>query len=211
MPERACRLPVRLILVRIIGNAGRRGQRDCSGPARQCHNAHSLSPSSRGEGEGGAMFKKDPDRQPRRDRRPHHPAPRAGSGVGTVAVVSEADRGAPFARMADEVVEIGPGPATESYLRGDRIIAAARETEGRGASTRATASSPRTPTSPRPSARPASSSSARRPTPCAAWAARPRPRRSPPRPACRSCRAMHGDEPGRQGARHARPSASAIP
>ncbi len=50
-------------------------------------------------------------------------------GVGTVAVCSEADRGAPFTRMADEVVEIGPGPATESYLRGDRIIAAARETK----------------------------------------------------------------------------------
>jgi 3-methylcrotonyl-CoA carboxylase alpha subunit len=49
-------------------------------------------------------------------------------GVGTVAVVSEADRTAPFARMADEAVEIGPGPAAESYLRGDRIIAAAGET-----------------------------------------------------------------------------------
>src|SRR5262245_16171907 len=46
-------------------------------------------------------------------------------GVRTIAVASEADRGAPFARMADEVIEIGPGPATESYLRGDRIIAAA--------------------------------------------------------------------------------------
>ena len=53
-------------------------------------------------------------------------------GVRTVAVVSEADRGAPFARMADEVVEIGPGPASESYLRGDRIIAAARETGAEG-------------------------------------------------------------------------------
>ena len=30
--------------------------------------------------------------------------------------------------MADEAVEIGPGPATESYLRGDKIIAAALET-----------------------------------------------------------------------------------
>jgi 3-methylcrotonyl-CoA carboxylase alpha subunit len=50
-------------------------------------------------------------------------------GVRTVAVVSDADRGAPFARSADEVVEIGPGPATESYLRGDKIIAAALETE----------------------------------------------------------------------------------
>jgi acetyl/propionyl-CoA carboxylase alpha subunit len=49
-------------------------------------------------------------------------------GVRTVAVVSEADRGAPFARLADECVEIGPGPATESYLRGDRIIAAAKAT-----------------------------------------------------------------------------------
>jgi 3-methylcrotonyl-CoA carboxylase alpha subunit len=53
-------------------------------------------------------------------------------GVGTVAVVSEADRRAPFARMADEVVEIGPGPATESYLRGDRIIAAAKQTGAEG-------------------------------------------------------------------------------
>ena len=49
-------------------------------------------------------------------------------GVKTVAVVSEADRGAPYARLAGEVVEIGPGPATESYLRGDRIVAAAKAT-----------------------------------------------------------------------------------
>ena len=40
-------------------------------------------------------------------------------GVKTVAVVSEADRTAPFARAADETVEIGPGPAPESYLRID--------------------------------------------------------------------------------------------
>ncbi len=50
-------------------------------------------------------------------------------GVRTVAVVSAADRGAPFARMADQAVEIGPGPASESYLRGDKIIAAALETK----------------------------------------------------------------------------------
>ena len=49
-------------------------------------------------------------------------------GVETVAAISAADRGAPFAQMADEVVEIGPGPASESYLRGDKIIAAALET-----------------------------------------------------------------------------------
>jgi 3-methylcrotonyl-CoA carboxylase alpha subunit len=49
-------------------------------------------------------------------------------GVRTVAVVSDADRGAPFAAMADETVAIGPGPAAESYLRIDRIIAGARST-----------------------------------------------------------------------------------
>jgi 3-methylcrotonyl-CoA carboxylase alpha subunit len=53
-------------------------------------------------------------------------------GVRTVAVVSEADRRAPFARMADEVVEIGAGPAPESYLRGDKIIAAAKSTGAEG-------------------------------------------------------------------------------
>jgi acetyl-CoA carboxylase biotin carboxylase subunit len=47
-------------------------------------------------------------------------------GVGTVAVASEPDRRAPFAQLADEVVEIGAGPAGESYLRGDKIIAAAK-------------------------------------------------------------------------------------
>jgi 3-methylcrotonyl-CoA carboxylase alpha subunit len=47
-------------------------------------------------------------------------------GVRTVAVVSEADRGAPYARFATETVEIGPGPAAESYLRGDKITAAAK-------------------------------------------------------------------------------------
>jgi 3-methylcrotonyl-CoA carboxylase alpha subunit len=49
-------------------------------------------------------------------------------GVKTVAVVSEADRAAPYARLAGEVVEIGPGPAAESYLCGDRIVAAAKST-----------------------------------------------------------------------------------
>jgi 3-methylcrotonyl-CoA carboxylase alpha subunit len=49
-------------------------------------------------------------------------------GVKTVAVVSTADRGAPYAQHAGEVVEIGPGPAIESYLRGDKVIAAAKAT-----------------------------------------------------------------------------------
>jgi 3-methylcrotonyl-CoA carboxylase alpha subunit len=45
--------------------------------------------------------------------------------VRTVAVYSEADKHAPFVREADEAVLIGPAPASDSYLRGDRIIAAA--------------------------------------------------------------------------------------
>ncbi len=47
-------------------------------------------------------------------------------GIRTVAVYSDADAKALHVRMADEAVHIGPSPARESYLRGDKIIAAAR-------------------------------------------------------------------------------------
>jgi 3-methylcrotonyl-CoA carboxylase alpha subunit len=47
-------------------------------------------------------------------------------GITVVAVYSDADAGAPHVQMADEAVNIGPAPATESYLRFDRVIAAAR-------------------------------------------------------------------------------------
>ena len=46
-------------------------------------------------------------------------------GVATVAVYSDADRDALHVRMADEAVHIGPSPARESYLLGDRILDAA--------------------------------------------------------------------------------------
>jgi 3-methylcrotonyl-CoA carboxylase alpha subunit len=49
-------------------------------------------------------------------------------GVRTVAVYSDADAKALHVRMADEAVHIGPSPARESYLRGDRIIEAAKQT-----------------------------------------------------------------------------------
>ncbi len=49
-------------------------------------------------------------------------------GVRTIAVYSDADAGALHVREADEAVHIGPSPARESYLLGDRIIAAARAT-----------------------------------------------------------------------------------
>ncbi len=48
-------------------------------------------------------------------------------GVGAVAVYSEADRDALHARAADEAYLIGPGPAAESYLVGEKILAAARQ------------------------------------------------------------------------------------
>ncbi|WP_028970100.1 acetyl/propionyl/methylcrotonyl-CoA carboxylase subunit alpha [Sphingomonas sp. URHD0057] len=47
-------------------------------------------------------------------------------GVRTVAVYSDADAKALHVRMADEAVHIGPSPARESYLVGDRIIEAAK-------------------------------------------------------------------------------------
>ena len=49
-------------------------------------------------------------------------------GIATVAVYSEADRGAVHAEMADEAVAIGPAPATESYLVIDKIVAACKQT-----------------------------------------------------------------------------------
>lgn len=50
-------------------------------------------------------------------------------GIRTIAVYSEADAGLPFVAEADEAVFIGPSPARESYLRQDRIIAAALKTK----------------------------------------------------------------------------------
>jgi 3-methylcrotonyl-CoA carboxylase alpha subunit len=53
-------------------------------------------------------------------------------GVKAVAVASEPDRGAPFALAADELVEIGPGPAVQSYLDIAKIIAAAKSSRADG-------------------------------------------------------------------------------
>jgi acetyl-CoA carboxylase biotin carboxylase subunit len=49
-------------------------------------------------------------------------------GLPSVAVFSDADRGARHVREADQAVHIGPPPAAESYLRIDRLIDAARAT-----------------------------------------------------------------------------------
>jgi len=49
-------------------------------------------------------------------------------GIRTVAVYSDADAKALHVQEADEAVHIGPSPARESYLVGDKIIAAALST-----------------------------------------------------------------------------------
>ncbi len=49
-------------------------------------------------------------------------------GIATVAVYSEADRHSAAVRMADQAVQIGPGPAKQSYLHIPSIIEAARTT-----------------------------------------------------------------------------------
>jgi len=48
-------------------------------------------------------------------------------GIASVAVYSDADAQAPHVREADEAVHIGPAPAAESYLRGDHLIAVAKQ------------------------------------------------------------------------------------
>ncbi|QDT30883.1 acetyl-CoA carboxylase biotin carboxylase subunit [Thalassoglobus polymorphus] len=46
-------------------------------------------------------------------------------GIGTVAIFSEADRGAHYLDLADEAICIGPASSTDSYLKIEHIIAAA--------------------------------------------------------------------------------------
>jgi acetyl-CoA/propionyl-CoA carboxylase biotin carboxyl carrier protein len=48
-------------------------------------------------------------------------------GVTSVAVYSEADREALHVRRSDEAYLLGPGPATESYLKIEKLIAVAKE------------------------------------------------------------------------------------
>jgi acetyl-CoA carboxylase biotin carboxylase subunit len=49
-------------------------------------------------------------------------------GIESVAVYSEADALAPHVLLADEAVLLGPAPSSESYLRIDRLLDAARAT-----------------------------------------------------------------------------------
>jgi acetyl-CoA/propionyl-CoA carboxylase biotin carboxyl carrier protein len=53
-------------------------------------------------------------------------------GIASVAVYSEVDRDAPHVRHADESYLLGPGPATESYLKVEKILEVAAQS-GAGA------------------------------------------------------------------------------
>ena len=50
-------------------------------------------------------------------------------GLRTIAVYSSVDAKAPHTRLADEAYLIGPAPAAESYLRGDKIIEVAQASQ----------------------------------------------------------------------------------
>ena len=49
-------------------------------------------------------------------------------GIASVAVYSDADARAAHVREADEAIHVGPSPSSQSYLLGDKIIAAAKQT-----------------------------------------------------------------------------------
>jgi propionyl-CoA carboxylase alpha chain len=49
-------------------------------------------------------------------------------GIATVAVYSDADRGALHVKMADQAVHIGPAPSAQSYIAIDRVMDAIRAT-----------------------------------------------------------------------------------
>ena len=139
-----------------------------------------------------------PHRQPGRDRCPSHPrlqgdGHRHGGGVLRARPGGAArppGRRGLRARRPDGRREL---PQHRADPRGDRAVAAPT------ACTPATASSPRTPTSPGPSPSGASPSSARRPRRSRSWATRCRAASPPRRPACRACPAppsssQSGDE-----------------
>ena len=57
-------------------------------------------------------------------------------GLRTVAVYSEADRGAMHVAMADEAVLLGPARARDSYLNIERVMEAARTQQCRSRASR---------------------------------------------------------------------------
>jgi acetyl/propionyl-CoA carboxylase alpha subunit len=81
--------------------------------------------------------------------------------VASVAVYSDADRASLHVRRADEAAHIGPAASSESYLRIERVIDAAKKHGAEAIPVMD--SSARTPISPKRAKMPGSRSSARRP------------------------------------------------
>ena len=119
-------------------------------------------------------------------------------GLEAVAVCSTADRAAPHVRAADHAVEIGPPPPAESYLRIDRLIAAALDSGADAVHPGYGFLAERADVRRGGRARRTSSSSARPPPPFAPWATRPRRVAACATPACRWCpaRTSRSTEPG---------------
>jgi len=77
---------------------------------------------------GAARDQVPPHRQSRRDRLPRHPHCAPHGHPHRRGLFRCRCQGARMCAQADEAVHIGPAPARESYLVGERIIAAAKAT-----------------------------------------------------------------------------------
>ena len=81
-----------------------------------------------GRGSSSCRSSKNPDRQSRRDRRPHHPDRAADGDRHRRGLLRRRPRRASHVEMADEAVHIGPPPASASISSSTRSSTACRRT-----------------------------------------------------------------------------------